>query len=166
MYFFIFLHTLNRLSGQVPSSNSCLLVNTLIMQICCAATFDILHIWLSSTDDQRNGNPEILNPDHLILAPLENYEQLFFYSRPCSCIDLSRSVSALLFDLLSNDWHCCLCSGSEDQWVRGFEVLWCHPKRQHISCSDQLQREQHSGPDVSTPILVVGTISAPFTVKT
>lgn len=56
------------------------------------------------------------------------------------------------FDPLGADWLCCLCSGLEDQWVRGFEVLWGgrDPKHQHVGFNDQLQCE-HGRPDVSRP---------------
>lgn len=57
----------------------------------------------------------------------------------------------IYFDVLSIHCLCCPCSGLEDQWVCGFEVLWgsCDPKKhQHVGYSEQLQCE-HSWPDVS-----------------
>lgn len=58
------------------------------------------------------------------------------------------------FDLLNIDLLCCLCSGLEDQWVCGFEVLW--GEHQHDGYGDQLQCEHH-WPHVSKPACCISS---------
>lgn len=83
---------------------------------------------------------------------------LFHWSPQISIQFWSGLKYYIPFDLLNIDLLCCLCSGLEDQWVCGFEVLWggCDPKHQHVGYGDQLQHE-HRWPHVSKPACCISS---------